>query len=206
MPPKQPASSAGSATRAARCTAHTAGGQPCRKAAVPGLTVCKTHGGGTAASVRIGKEARVSQRAAVLWGISEGTGSVSVKEELRQLARNKMADVLALRIKLSEDNAAHIGMLVEGREVSEADDAELGIKTSKKQIKKSGVSPWVTELHRAENELLSILKALHEIEGNTTEVDVARIRLQTARQVASILKAFPGISIDEVAREVSKGA
>src|SRR5690554_4354052 len=28
-----------------RCTAHTTGGNPCRKAPIKGATVCRTHGG-----------------------------------------------------------------------------------------------------------------------------------------------------------------
>jgi len=177
---------------------------------VPGLTVCRSHGGGTAASVRASKRAEVSRSAAALWGISQDAGSISIEEELTKLFRNKLTDVTALRIKISNDAVeAHIGTLTET--LTHVDYDIIGTVQSKEgtqktRVKRSGVSVWVQELHKAEAELLAIGRLLHEITGNTDEVDVKRIRIQTAREAARLLKAFPGISADEVAAEVSKRA
>jgi hypothetical protein len=173
------------------------------------LTVCKSHGGGTTASVRAGKRASVSQQAAVLWGISPDTGGLSVEDELQKLARNKITDILALRTLLSTPGKKHIGMLSDTETIVEYDiDGTVQSKsgTQETQTKKSGVSPWVAELHKAEGELVQILKLLQEVSGGTGEVDVRRVRMQTAREAARILKAFPGISVDDVAAEVAKRA
>lgn len=204
MPPKQRAQSPSGTgdDRARRCTALNTRGNRCGRSAAPGLTVCKSHGGGTAASIRASKRADVSQKAAKLWGISSGAGGISVKEELEQLARNKLTDITALRLELGSSPEAHYGLLVDSREVSES---ELH-GTSKKVVRKAGVHPLVLELHKAENELVAILRLLQEVSGGTEEVDVRRIRTQTAREAARLLKAFPGISVDEVAAEVSKRA
>ena len=76
--------------------------------------MCKSHGGGTAASVRKSTRAKVTDQVSSLWGIASGTGGLSVEEELTKLARNKLADVNALRIKISADPIhLHIGKLVE---------------------------------------------------------------------------------------------
>jgi hypothetical protein len=177
---------------------------------VPGLTVCTSHGGGTAASVRAGKRASVSQQASQLWGISPDAGSISIEEELTKLARNKLTDVVALRIKISSDPVnRHIGSLTETKTLVEYDiDGTVQSKsgTQETHVKRAGVSPWVQELHKAEAELLAIMRLLHEVTGGTEEVDTKRIRMQTAREAARLLKAFPGISVDEVAAEVSKRA
>jgi hypothetical protein len=187
------------------CTATRSDGRPCKRQAVVGLTVCVSHGGGTAASVRKSTRAAVSSQVATLWGISPDAGSISIEEELTKLARNKLADVLALRIELSREGSTHIGLMVESREIT---DSEVGEETYRtvKQKKSSSVSPWVAELHKAEQELVQIMRLLHEVTGGTEEVDVKRIRMQTAREAARLLKAFPGISVDEVAAEVSKRA
>lgn len=170
-----------------------------------GLTVCKSHGGGTAASVRVSKRANASQQVARLWGISQDTGSISVEEELTKLARNKLTDILALRIELSQEGSRHIGLLLDSHETTEAEVADDVFRTIKRK-KSSGVSPWVAELHKAEQELVQILRLLQDVTGGTEEVDTKRIRTQTAREAARLLKAFPGISVDEVAAEVSKRA
>lgn len=204
MPTQQPASPS-NARSARRCSALTTSGNPCKRPAVPGLTVCKSHGGGTAASVRAGKKARVSQRAGALWGISPDTSGVSIQEELEKLARNKLTDITALRLKLGSESESHIGLLTDSREKTEAEVGE-DVYTTIKTKKSSGVSPWVQELHKAEQELVQILRLLQEVTGGSEEVDTKRIRLQTAREVARLLKAFPGISVDEVAAEVSKRA
>ena len=187
------------------CTAHTASGSRCKATAVPGLTVCKSHGGGTAASVRVSKQASVSQQAHKLWGVSSGTGGISVEEELTKLARNKLTDILALRTLLSDSDGTHIGMLTDSREVTDSEVGEEVYRTIKKKSS-SGVSPWVVELHKAETELIQVLRLLQEVTGGSEEVDTKRVRIQTAREVARLLKAFPGISVDEVAAEVSKRA
>lgn len=199
---KDPSVSSG---RGARCKALTTSGSPCKRPAVSGLTVCKSHGGGTAASVRAGKAARVSQQAAVLWGISPDTGGVSVEEELNRLARNKLTDITALRIELGSSPESHYGLLVDSRELSETDAGPNPGRT-KKVVRKAGTHPLVQELHKAEQELVQILRLLQEVTGGSEEVDTKRLRIQTAREAARLLKAFPGISVDEVAAEVSKRA
>jgi len=205
MPPTQRADGSDQPTSRRRvCTATTAAGQPCRRTAVAGLTVCKSHGGGTAASVRAGKRAEASQQAATLWGISSDASGISIEEELTKLARNKLTDILALRLELSS-GGRHIGLLMDSKEVT---DTEVGedVFTTVKKKHSSGVSPWVAELHRAEQELLAILRLLQEVTGGTEEVDTRRIRMQTARETARLLKAFPGLSADDVAAEVAKRA
>ncbi len=42
--------------------------------------------------------------------------------------------------------------------------------------------------------------------GTTEETDVKRIRMQTAREVARLMKAYPGLGVEEIAAEVSKRA
>lgn len=125
-----------------------------------------------------------------------------MQEELEKLARNKLTDVMALRIHLGEEPDKYYGLLVDSKEVS---DSDLNGRTVKK-VHKSGVHPLVQELHRAETELVAILRLLQEVSGGSDEVDVRRVRMQTAREAARLLKAFPGISVDEVAAEVSKRA
>jgi hypothetical protein len=211
MPPKQrvrqPQAQPASGKR---CSALTTSGQPCRRAVVPGLTVCKSHGGGTAASVRVSKRAQVTAQAATLWGINTDTGSISVEEELTKLARNKLTDVLALRLKISEDSVSrHIGTLTETHTMTEYDiigTVQSKQGTQETRVKRAGTSVWVQELHKAEQELVQIFRLLQEVTGGSEETDVRRIRLQTARETARLLKAFPGLGVDEVAAEVSKRA
>lgn len=172
---------------------------------MPGLTVCKSHGGGTAASLRASKRAVASQTVAALWGISSETGGLSVEQELTKLARNKIADIVALRLELSREGVKHIGMLTNSRETTEAEVAD-DIYVTEKTKRAAGVSPWVVELHKAEQELVQILRLLQEVTGGTEEVDTKRLRMQTAREAARLIKAFPGLSVDDVAAEVSKRA
>lgn len=187
------------------CKALTTSGSRCKRQAVPGLTVCKSHGGGTAASVRTSKRNVVSQQAASLWGISPDAGGVSVQEELEKLARNKIRDITALRIELGSDPEKYYGLLLDSREVTEAEVGDEVYTTVKKKHV-SGTHPLVQELHKAEQELVQILRLLQEVSGGSDDGDIRRIRLQTAREAARLLKAFPGISVDEVAAEVSKSA
>lgn len=211
MPPssRATATTSGSGNRRV-CKALTTSGQPCRRQAEPGLTVCKSHGGGTAASVRKSKRASVSQQAASLWGISPDAGGISVQGELEKLARNKLTDILALRLKISGDPLnRHIGQLTETTTLVEYDiEGTVQSKSGSQEtrVKRASVSVWVQELHKAEGELLQILRLLQEVSGGSEETDVRRIRMQTAREAARLLKAFPGISVDEVAAEVSKRA
>ncbi|QDP44115.1 hypothetical protein SEA_JENOS_1 [Microbacterium phage Jenos] len=171
--------------------------------------MCKSHGGGTAASLRASRRASAGAQAATLWGISSEAGSVSIVEELNKLARNKLTDILALRLELGIDPDKHIGTLLETSVVVEYDiegTVQSKSGTQKTRSRRSGVSPWVQELHKAEMELLQIFRLLHEIQGGTDEVDTKRLRIQTARETARLLKAFPGLPVDEVVAEVAKSA
>lgn len=192
------------------CTALTTSGQPCRKRAVPGLTVCESHGGATAASVRVSKRAVVSQTAHSLWGISSDAGSISVEEELQTLAANKRADIIALRIKISSDDIRkHIGTLTETHTQVEYDiigTVQSKEGTQETKTRRAAVSVWVKELHTTEVEYLAIMRLLHEVTGGTDELDTKRLRLQTAREAARLAKAYPGMAVDEIAAEVAKGA
>ena len=193
------------------CTALTTSGSPCGRTAVPGLNVCKSHGGGTAASVRASKQAQVSSQVATLWGISSDTSGISVREELEKLARNKLTDIIALRLKISgEDVGKHIGMLRTGKVEVEYDiegtvQSKSGTQTT--ESRSAGTSVWVQELHKTEMEYVTILKLLQEVTGGNDDTqDIKRMRMQTARQAARIMKAFPGISVEDVAAEVAKSA
>lgn len=214
MPPRQqraqksdPATQSGSK----RCTAHTTAGQRCKRPAVPGLTVCKSHGGGTAASVRASQRASVSQQATVLWGIDSGTGGLSVQEELEKLARNKRTDIVALRLKISGDDVRkHIGTLTET--ITETEYDIIGTVQSKQgtqetRSRRAGTSVWVQELHKTEVEYLAIMRLLHEVTGDAgSQADDKRKSIQVARQAARLAKAYPGLSADDIAAEVSKHA
>lgn len=208
MPSQQPSSAPAGKRRV--CQARTTTGQRCGRTAVAGLTVCKSHGGGTAASVRKSTRAKVADQVHSLWGIAPDAGSVSVEEELVKLARNKRADIIALRLKISADELSdHIGLLRTGRAHTEYDiegtvQSKSGSQTS--TTRAAGTSVWVQELHKAEAELVVILRALQEVTGGTEESDLRRVRMQTAREAARLLKAFPGMGVDEVAAEVAKKA
>lgn len=189
--------------KALRCKALTTSGNRCRKRAVTGLTVCDRHGGGTAASVRKSTKARVSHQAVQMWGISADTGSVSIVDELNKLARNKLTDITALRIKLGENPEQYYGMLLDTEEVTENDITG----TTRKEKKVSGTHPLVQELHKTEHELLAILRLLQEVTGaDDGDQDLVRVRMQTAREAARLLKSFPGIAVEDVAAEVAKRA
>lgn len=193
-----------------RCRALTTGGAQCGLPAVAGLTVCRAHGGATAASVSKSKRARVATQAVALWGITVDAGSISVAEELTKLARNKLTDVTALRLKISQDAITkHIGTLTEQETLTEYDiegTVQSKSGTQETKTRRATTSIWVQELHRTEQELIVILKLLQEVSGNTEEVDIRRIRMQTAQEAARLTKAFPGISVDEVANEIGKKA
>lgn len=192
-----------------RCKALTTSGDRCKRPALAGLTVCKSHGGGTAASVRASKLASASQQATRLWGLSADTSSVNVVEELNRLARHKITDITAIRLKLGDEAHKHIGLLTDSHDITEYDiegTVQSKTGTQERRARKSGTSPWVQELHKAEQELVTILRTLQEVTGGTEQVDTDRLRMQTAREAARILKAYPGISVDDVAMEVVKRA
>lgn len=217
MPPKRTPSKTSrspvpaASSRAVRCTARTTSGTPCKRVAVQGLTVCKSHGGGTAASVRKSTKAAVSQQAAQLWGISTDTSSVSIVDELNKLARNKLTDIIALRIKISGDSVSrHIGTLTETHTLTEYDiEGTVQSKSGSQETrtKRANTSVWVQELHKAEAELIQIFRLLHEVTGQgDSEQDDTRVRMQVAREAARLMKGFPGMSVEDVAAEVGKRA
>lgn len=198
-----------SASASAVCSALTTSGRVCKRVPVPGLTVCKSHGGGTAASVRKSTKSRVRTEAATLFGLSTDTSSVSVADELNKLARNKLTDIVALRVKISgEDVKRHVGLITESVSGTEYDiigTVQSKEGTQETRTKKSGTSPWVQELHKAEAEYLQILRLLHEVTGvGDTEQDSVRVRMQVAREAARLMKGFPGMSVEDVAAEVGK--
>lgn len=217
MPPKRtPSKTSGSpvparSSRAVRCTAKTTGGTPCKRVAVQGLNVCRSHGGGTAASVRKSKESRVSHEAAQLWGISTDTSGVSIVDELNKLARNKLTDILALRVKISGDSVSkHIGTLTDSVVMTEYDiEGTVQSKSGSQETRnrRASTSVWVQELHKAESELLQIFRLLHEVTGQgASDQDDVRVRMQVAREAARLMKGFPGMSVEDVASEVGKRA
>ena len=121
-----------------------------------------------------------------------------------------MTDIIALRIKISGDEVSrHIGQLTESSSVTEYDiegTVQSKSGTQESRTRKAMTSVWVQELHKTEMELVQILKLLQEVTGGGGEVDTRRIRLQTARETARLMKAFPGLGVDEVALEVAKKA
>ena len=193
------------------CSAKTTSGRDCKRPAVKGLTVCKSHGGGTAASIRKSTKARVAADAGQLWGISTDASSVSIIDELNKLARNKLTDIVALRTKISADRVdRHIGRLTET--VTQTEYDIVGTVQSKEGqqetlVKKAGTSAWVQELHKTEAELLQIFRLIHEVTGTAdTEQDDTRVRMQVAREAARLMKGFPGMTVEAVAAEVGKRA
>lgn len=183
------------------CHAITTSGSPCKRLAMPGMTVCRSHGGGTNASLRASKR-RSAKRDAGLWGIDSQGSSLSIEEELTKLARNKLTDITALRIKLGENPEKYYGMLDESSEVSKYENNVTGDGYTVKRTKRNSVHPLVEELHKSERELVQILRLLQDITGGTDELDVNRLKTQTARQVARLMSAFPGINVDEVTKAV----
>lgn len=132
-------------------------------------------------------------------------------DELNKLARNKLTDIVALRVKISGDKVSrHIGQLTETHTITEYDI--LGTVQSKEgtqesRTKRASTSVWVQELHKAEAELLQIFRLLHEVTGTgDTEQDDTRVRMQVAREAARLMKGFPGMSVEDVAAEVGKRA
>lgn len=183
-----------------RCTALSSLGTQCKRRAVPGLKVCKHHGGGTSASVRKSRKHKAAADACRLWGINPDTSSINVNEELNKMIRNKLTDITALRIKLGEDPEQYYGLLTDSVE----EGAGASGEDFYKEVKRSGVHPLVEELHKAEKELTVMLKLMNEISPNVDAGDVERVRLQTARETARLMKAYPGLGVDEAAAEVTK--
>lgn len=182
-----------------RCKALASSGRQCGRRVAPGLTVCAVHGGGTAASVAKSKRASTSQKLQSLWGLTSNAGSVSVEQELNKLAHSKITDITALRIELGSNPEKYQGMQVESYEETET---EQGYTI--KRVKRNKVHPLVDELHKSEKELATILRMIKELGGEVDQQAVERIRLQTARETARLLKAYPGMGVDEAASEVTK--
>lgn len=182
-----------------RCKALSSSGKQCGRRALKGLTVCSLHGGGTAASVAKSKRVSTSQKLHSLWGLTTNAGSVSVEEELNKLAHSKITDITALRIELGSNPEKYQGMQIESYEETETENGY-----TIKRVKRNKVHPLVDELHKAEKELAMILRMIKELGGVADEQAVERIRMQTARETARLLKAYPGMGVDEVATEVTK--
>lgn len=132
-------------------------------------------------------------------------------DELNKLARNKLTDIIALRVKISSDDVKrHIGTLTETHTQTEYDiqgTVQSKEGTQESRTKRAGTSVWVQELHKAEAELLQIFRLLHEVTGaGDSEQDDTRIRMQVAREAARLMKGFPGMSVEDVAAEVGKRA
>lgn len=193
------------------CSAKTTSGRACKRPAVTGLNVCRSHGGGTAASIRKSTKAQASVTATQLWGITTDASGISIVDELNKLARNKLTDIVALRTKISGDNVSrHIGSLTETKTLTEYDiEGTVQSKSGSQEthVKRAQTSIWVQELHKTEAELVQILKLLHEVTGTgDSEQDDTRVRMQVAREAARLMKGFPGMSVEDVAAEVGKRA
>ena len=134
-----------------------------------------------------------------MWGLTRNAGSVSVEQELNKLAHSKITDITALRIELGSNPDKYQGMQVESYEETET---EQGYTI--KRVKRNKVHPLVDELHKSEKELAAILRMIRELGGEVDQQAVDRIRLQTARETARLLKAYPGMGVDEAASEVTK--
>jgi len=125
-----------------------------------------------------------------------------VGEELSKLINAKMSDVRALRIRLGEDVNTHLGMVQRSITEVQGTPAEGGQTTTH-----SSRIDLVAELHRCERELVQMLRLAHEVNpSGTSSSDVERIRLQTARETARLMKAYPGLGVDEAAKEVARRA
>jgi len=135
-----------------------------------------------------------------LWGLSSNAGSISVEQELNKLAHNKITDITALRIELGSNPEKYQGMIVESYEETENEVNGYTIK----KVKRNKVHPLVDELHRAEKELATILRMIKEVGGEVDDQQLERIRLQTARETARLVKSYPGMGIDEAAAEVTR--
>jgi len=125
-----------------------------------------------------------------------------VGEELSKLINAKMSDVRALRIRLGEDVNTHLGMVQRSITEVQGTPTEGGQTTTH-----SSRIDLVAELHRCERELVQMLRLAHEVNpSGTSSSDVERIRLQTARETARLMKAYPGLGVDEAAKEVARRA
>ena len=201
-------SSPGDADRSdGRCSALSSSGRRCRRKARPGLTVCGRglsvggpRGGGPSASIRRSRQARAIDESTAIWDIPTDASPVLVGEELSKLINAKMSDVRALRIRLGEDATTHLGMVQRSITEVQGTPGEGGQTTTH-----SSRIDLVAELHRCERELLQMLRLAHEVNpSGTSSSDVERIRLQTARETARLMKAYPGLGVDEAAKEVAR--
>ena len=188
------------------CHAMTTAGTRCRRKAVPGLTVCRMHGGATLSSRRSSVESQAKSQISVLWGLdSGGSSAVNAKEELATLIRNKRRDITAIRATIEEDPSTYYGMLPDTQEIVHTSTMDgSGGSRVKRATRKQQIHPLVGELHKAEMELLRMLRLLTEVEGSSELQDTQMLQRQAARQAARIMRAYPGISVEDVAKEVSR--
>lgn len=173
------------------CHALTVSGSPCKNRPVKGLTVCAVHGGGTRSSQR--KKAKIAAtKQTKLWGCASSTPA-TIQDDLYKLISQKRNDVVALRIELSKNPEQYYGLLTDT--ITESDNESV-------VTKKLQVHPLVNELHKSEQELLELLKLLQTIEDPQQSSDM--FVFQLANQMARILKAYPGLSAENAAKEVLK--
>lgn len=173
------------------CHALTVNGSPCKNRPVKGLTVCAVHGGGTRSSQR--KKAKIAATNQIkLWGCADSTPA-TIQDDLYKLINQKRNDIIALRIELSKNPAQYYGLLTDT--ITESGDDSV-------VTKKLQTHPLVQELHKSEQELLDLLKLLQTIEDPQQSSDM--FVFQLANQMARILKAYPGLSAENAAKEVLK--
>lgn len=179
------------------CTAYTLGGKPCRNRAVAGLTVCRHH--------KANKRAEAGGGGSTVRGVWQPVGraakQVSAAEALQDLITARMADAQAIREWLAHNEG--VGLLVDTDEVVDADGGYAVGANRKRVVKRLRTHPLVDELHKAEADVAKWLGQLALVTGE--QVTDAQVRLQAgqvARAAARLAKAYPGISVDDVAREV----
>lgn len=179
------------------CTAYTLGGKPCRNRPVAGLTVCRHH--------RANKRAEAGGGDTVVRGVWQPLGrtakKVAAAEALQDLIAARMADAAAIREWLSRNEA--VGLLVDTDEVVDADGGQAVGASRKRVVKRLRTHPLVEELHKAEADVAKWLSQLALMTGE--QLSDAQVRLQAgqvARAAARLAKAYPGISVDDIAREV----
>lgn len=179
------------------CTAYTLGGKPCRNRPVAGLTVCRHH--------RANKRVEGGRGGTVVQGVWQPVGReakrVAAADALQDLITARMADAQAIRVWLSQHES--VGLLVDTDEVVDADGGQAVGASRKRVVKRLRTHPLVDELHRAEADVAKWLGQLALMTGE--QLSEAQVRLQAgqvARAAARLAKAYPGISVDDVAREV----
>ncbi len=180
-----------------QCSALTVAGKPCRNRAVAGLTVCRHH--------RANKRAEGGRGGTAVQGVWQPVGKeakkVAAAEALQDLISARMVDAQAIRVWLSQNDG--VGLLVDTDEVVDADGGQAVGASRKRVVKRLRTHPLVEELHQAESDVAKWLGQLALMTGE--QLTDAQVRLQAgqvARAAARLAKAYPGISVDDVAREV----